>query len=76
MMSGQVCSSSAILEASEIVAGGADIVIAIGSETVAEGPDEKTGAVPTTVCAVREKIVIDGDALVMPTSRSARSEGG
>ena len=76
MMDGQVCSSSAILEASEIVARHADIVIAVGSETVTAGRDEKAGAVPTTVCAVREKMVIDGDALVMRTSRSARSEGG
>jgi hypothetical protein len=74
MMDRQVCSSRAILEASEIVSGGADIVIAVGSETVTAGPDGKAGAVPTTVCAVREKVVIDGVALVMPTSRSARPE--
>jgi hypothetical protein len=75
MMDRQVCSSRAILEASEIVSGGADIVIAVGSETVTAGPDGKAGAVPTSVvCAVREKVVIDGVALVMPTSRSARPE--
>jgi ABC-type sugar transport system ATPase subunit len=32
------------------------------------------GAVSTTVCEVQEKVVIDGDALVMATSRSARPE--
>jgi 3-hydroxybutyryl-CoA dehydratase len=42
--------------------------------TVKELIPEKGRAVLTTVCTVGGKVVIDGDALVMPTSRSVRAE--
>jgi 3-hydroxybutyryl-CoA dehydratase len=41
--------------------------------TVKELIPEKGRVVLTTVCTVQGKVVIDGDALVKPTSRSARS---
>ncbi|SAL84165.1 dehydratase [Caballeronia choica] len=42
--------------------------------TVKELIPEKRRVVLTTVCTVGDKIVIDGDALVMPTSRRASAE--
>ena len=45
--------------------------------TVVEMLPEKRRVSLTTVCRVRNKVVIDGDALVMPTStQSARPDGG
>jgi 3-hydroxybutyryl-CoA dehydratase len=41
--------------------------------TVKELFTEKCRVALTTVCTVRGKVVIDGDALVMPTSRASRS---
>jgi len=41
--------------------------------TVRELMPEKGRASLTTVCTVNGKVVIEGDALVMPTSREARS---
>jgi 3-hydroxybutyryl-CoA dehydratase len=40
--------------------------------TVKELSVEKRRATLTTVCTVGDKVVIDGDATVMPTSREAR----
>ena len=40
--------------------------------TVKELFAEKRRVALTTVCTVGDKVVIDGDALVMPTSRAAR----
>jgi len=42
--------------------------------TVKELIPEKGRVVLTTVCTVQGKVVIDGDALVMPTSRSVRPD--
>ena len=42
--------------------------------TVKELIPEKRRVVLTTVCTVGDKIVIEGDALVMPTSRRTRTE--
>jgi 3-hydroxybutyryl-CoA dehydratase len=42
--------------------------------TVMELLPEKGRVVISTVCTVRGKVVIDGDALVMPTSRARRAE--
>ena len=42
--------------------------------TVKELISEKRRVVLTTVCTVQGKVVIDGDALVMPTSRSVRPD--
>lgn len=41
--------------------------------TVKELFPEKRRVALTTVCTVKGKVVIDGDALVMPTSRASRS---
>ena len=41
--------------------------------TVKELFPEKRRVALTTVCTVKGKVVIEGDALVMPTSREARS---
>ena len=41
--------------------------------TVKELQPEKRRVALTTVCTVKGKVVIEGDALVMPTSREARS---
>jgi 3-hydroxybutyryl-CoA dehydratase len=41
--------------------------------TVKELFTEKRRVALTTVCTVKGKVVIEGDALVMPTSREARS---
>ena len=41
--------------------------------TVKELFPEKRRVALTTVCTVKGKVVIDGDALVMPTSRETRS---
>ncbi len=40
--------------------------------TVKELSAEKRRVTLNTVCTVGDKVVVDGDALVMPTSRSAR----
>ncbi len=42
--------------------------------TVKELIPEKRRVTLTTVCTVAGKVVIDGDALVMPTSRATRSK--
>lgn len=42
--------------------------------TVKEVQAEKGRVALTTVCTVNGKVVIDGDALVMPTSRAAREK--
>jgi 3-hydroxybutyryl-CoA dehydratase len=42
--------------------------------TVKEVLAEKGRVALTTVCTVNGKVVIDGDALVMPTSRAAREK--
>lgn len=44
--------------------------------TVKEVLAEKGRVALTTVCTVKDKVVIDGDALVMPTSRAARAKSG
>lgn len=41
--------------------------------TVREPMPERRRVTLTTVCTVAGKVVIDGDALVMPTSRQTRS---
>lgn len=41
--------------------------------TVQEIIHEKRRVVMTTTCTVRDKVVIEGDALVMPTSRTPRA---
>lgn len=41
--------------------------------TVKELFPEKSRVALTTVCTVADKVVIDGEALVMPTSRASRS---
>lgn len=40
--------------------------------TIKELSAEKRRVTLTTVCTVGDKVVVDGDALVMPTSRAAR----
>ena len=44
--------------------------------TVKEVLSEKGRVALTTVCTVKDKVVIDGDALVVPTSRAARAKSG
>jgi len=45
--------------------------------TVVEMLPEKRRVSLTTICRVRNKVVVDGDALVMPTStQAARPDGG
>jgi 3-hydroxybutyryl-CoA dehydratase len=46
----------------------------LATVTVKELIPEKRRVMLTTVCTVQGKVVIDGDALVMPTSRSVRPE--